>query len=659
MRNIVLIGSIKNNNNKYSILNEFLTEIVNSLTERFDQVFLVNTDFKIINSKIKQMRFDLNPEDFQSFITDNKINFVFTLAGGKSVQSFIYQFFSDFPEERKKIRFVGTSYQSLKILTDRQETEHFLKLNQVNFPSVKLITNKNNNIRDIALTFPTRLRLISPKTRSLGLFYNFESLLEAVQDNLGEDTVLQLEESAHGDKEVEVIGLRDRYQNIRILIHNEKIDPVGVHRDHSLVIYPAVTLLRREIDEMDRIVHRIMKEINTPIIQIRFAISDLGQFRVLSIHSDLTTSELIVTKTFHLNLAKVIVELACGRTILELSRTNPNLLASDLDFFTIVGPYHEVDHSSVKSLTVASRKRANSLVMMMESNLVLGIRNTLIELGGVHQSEIDKYLTQLSDNYLVRQMMNVRIFRLFFILEAIKRDFLLEDIAEITKIDQGFLEILKCVSEVFVNKNQLLENNWQSPNYKDQNIFFPVQAEVSDQCLVRDDQIVIRFDTKKIDHYSNVYRYYLRSIIKLLVQNNKKVLLLNNSFDNFDFKDLSVIQLPMELVDFKADIDELSVISKKSFEFGVISDGSKIVCSQVIELNKNNIVQGVRNIEEFLKQISLKKDQLCMTYSFNLTDDGKVEDLTLDKSLSRAFYFSDPVILKEALSLFVNVKSGL
>ncbi|BDR58602.1 hypothetical protein [Xylocopilactobacillus apicola] len=656
-RNIILIGSLKNNKNHYSILNELMAETVDALTEKFDQVFLLNVDLNVENAKIKHKTFDINQNSFKNFLSDHKINAIFTLTGGKSVQSFIYQFFTDHPVERKTVKFIGTNYRTIKILSNHAETERFLSLNRVKFPSVKLIEQtKEINLTDTPLTFPTRLRLISPKTHSLGLFYNYESLVQGIKDQQDEESVLQLEESALGDKEVEIVALRDKYQNTHILIRNEKIDPVGIHRDHSLVIYPTVTLLAREIDEIDRIVQRIMKELCTPIVQIRFAITTDHQYRVLSIHSDLTTSELIISKIRHLNLARIIVDLACGKTIIEISRNYDNLLVSDLDFFTIVAPYHEIDQSSVKSLTTASHKRANSLIISMESNLILGIRNTLIELGGEYLPDIEAYLTQLSDNHLVRQMMNIRIFRLFFILEAIKRDFLLEDIAEITKIDPGFLQVLKFVAQVYGAKKNLIENNWQKPNYQNSNTLFPVQAEAKEQLTFDHEQIVIRFDTKKVDHYSNVYRYYLREIIKLLEDRQQKIVMLNNSFDNFDYPKLTLIQLPMELLDFPADIDELVVNSANSYEFGVIRCGSKIVCSSLVHFNKNHQVQSLQKVSENLQKLSLKQKTIAATYSFELNENDEPKNLIITPTLSRSFYFSDPKLLKGALSLFVQAK---
>lgn len=654
-KNIVLIGSLKAKNNCYSILNELLLSVVDDLAYRFNQVFLLNIDLDTNDPKVIRFNFDVTQENFYSFLSTQNINNIFTLAGGKAILSFIYQFFSDYPDQRKKVKFIGTNYRTLKILSNHSETQKFLTQNQVKFPSVQIIDQEHEfSLADTPLTFPTRLRLIKPKTHSLGLFYNIESLLEGIKNNLDENSTLQLEESALGDKEIEVIALRDKYQNVQILIHNEKIDPVGIHRDHSLVIYPTVTLLAREIDEIDRIVQRILKELGTPIVQIRFAISKDHQYRVLSIHSDLTTSEIIVSKIQHINLAKIIVELACGKTILELSRQYENLLIGDLDFFTVVAPYHEMANFSIKGLATISKKRANSLIIEMESNLVLGIRNVLLDLSSDHRQIIEENLTTMPDNYLVRQMMNMRIFRLHFIMEAIKRDFSLDDIREITKIDQGFLQILKFVMEV----DKYPENSWQNPSYRNSNVFFPVQSKITKE-LPMDNQVVIRFDTRKIDHFSNVYRSYLRLIIQILQEKNQKIILLNNSFDNFDQKNLTLIQLPFEIIDFPATIDELSASLKNHFELGVVQNGSQIIYSKILQFNKNYQVQKIINSEKFINQINVDSSLIAASYNFSLDDEQKITKLEVTSSLSSAFYFSGQPLLKDAIELFIDAKLNL
>lgn len=653
---IVLIGSLKKNNNYYSIKDELLNGIVKALSQKFNQVYLINLSTTVEKSDtLHQNFFDLDYESFNNYLIKNKIKNVFTLIGGKTVQSFIFQFFNTFSQLKKNIELIGVSYFTLKILSNRSETERFLTNNQVKFPNVKILNpNQKLNIPELDLTFPTRLRLIKPQTRSLGLFSNLENLIQSIKDNLTSNVILQIEESVAGDKEIELIGIRDKYQNVQILIHNEKLDPVGVHRDHSLVVYPTITLLSRELEMIDRIARRIMKELNGPIFQIRFAISQDHQCRVLSIHSDLTTSGVIVAKIKQLDLANILVDLSCGKTILEVSRQYHNLLTGDLDFYTVIGPYHEFANFSVKHLTTFSHKRANSLVIMMENDLPLGIRNTLVELCGNHRQVIDQYLAKLSDNYLVRQMMNIRIFRLIFVIEAIKRDFLLSDIAEITKIDTGILQILKLVTNLLQKPNWLSENNLQQPNYEPSYLFFPVNTNQVHSLNFNKEQILINFDVTKIDPYPAIYHNYLTQIIHLLKENHKQIVLINNSLNCFDFKQLITIQAPLNLSPWKTQINELYNIKSESYEFGTVQNGTQIIYSPLV-INYGNKKQSTGDLSQFIDQIDLQKAP-AVSYTFNLSSEGKVKNLKMSLSLSHAFYFADPTVLQESLKVFVNAK---
>lgn len=655
-KKIILISSLKRNQNYYTIRNELLSGIVQGLSQKFEQVHLVNLPNPYPQiQQVNQVSFEVTPDSFLKYITENQIKAIFTLAGGKLVQSFIFQLFTDFPELQKTVELVGVDYPTLKILSNRAETEQFLLNNRVKFPNVKVLDQHETiDPADWDLTFPTRLRVIKPQTRSLGLFYNLDNLNQAIKEHLTPQTTLQLEESVAGDKEIEVIGIRDKYQNVQLLIHNEKIDPVGVHRDHSLVVYPTVTLLDRELTLLDRIARQIMKELVGPIFQIRFAVGQDQQYRVLSIHSDLTTSDLITAKIKQLNLASIIVDLACGGTILEVSQRHPRLLTGDLDFFTVVGPNHEFANFSVKHLITFSHQRANSLIMMMENDLVMGIRNTLIELCGNHRQEIEQYLTKLSDNYLVRQMMNVRIFRILFIIEAIRRDFLLSDLAEITKIDTGILQILKLVTELIRQPNWQRENSWQQPNYAQVHLFFPVNSKQVQMLNFTPQQVLVSFDVKKIDPYLLIYHEYLNQIIWLLVQNHRKVVLINNSLNFFSSAQVTTVQAPLNLMNFPKQISELFNINHRTYEFGVIQNGEEVVYSPLIQI-QNHESYLVDDWPQEIRQLPLKSAP-AMTYSFNLSPQGEIKDLLVSPSLSRAFYLMDPSSLNHSLTLFVTAK---
>ena len=114
------------------------------------------------------------------------------------------------------------------------------------------------------------------------------------------------------------------------------------------------------------------------------------------------------------------------------------------------------------------------------------------------------------------------------------------------------------------------------------------------------------------------------------------------------------IQAPLNLIPWKAQINELYNIKSESYEFGTVQNGIQIIYSPLV-INHGNMKQLSGNLSQFIDQIDLHKAP-AVSYTFNLSSEGKVKNLKMSLSLSHAFYFADPIVLQESLRVFVNAK---
>jgi carbamoyl-phosphate synthase large subunit len=130
-----------------------------------------------------------------------------------------------------------------------------------------------------------------------------------------------VEESLIGWKEFELEVIRDRADNFIVICSIENIDPMGVHTGDSITVAPAMTLTDREYQRLRDAARAVMHEIGveTGGSNVQFAVNPKdGRVLVIEMNPRVSRSSALASKATGYPIAKIAAKLAVGFTLDEL-----------------------------------------------------------------------------------------------------------------------------------------------------------------------------------------------------------------------------------------------------------------------------------------------------------------------------------------------------
>src|SRR5918999_739231 len=180
-----------------------------------------------------------------------------------------------------------------------------------------------------------------------GIAYNREEFEDIVRRGLSESPTQQVlvERSVIGWKEFELEVMRDRDDNVVIVCSIENLDPMGVHTGDSITVAPAMTLTDREYQEMRDAAVAIIREVGVDAggCNIQFAVNPRdGEMLVIEMNPRVSRSSALASKATGFPIARIGAKLAVGYRLDEIpndiTKTTPASFEPVLDYVVVKAP---------------------------------------------------------------------------------------------------------------------------------------------------------------------------------------------------------------------------------------------------------------------------------------------------------------------------------
>ena len=291
-----------------------------------------------------------------------------------------------------------------------------------------------------------------------GVAHNEEELKKKLKDAFTASPTQEvlIEESVYGWKEFELEVMRDADGNGVIVCGIENFDPMGVHTGDSITVAPIQTLSDKE--------YQIMRDeallcldtigIATGGSNVQFAINPLnGDRRIIEMNPRVSRSSALASKATGFPIAKFDALLALGYSLTELTNditgTTPASFEPVQDYVVVKIPRFDFPKfpstDDVLGTSMQSVGEVMSIASTFTESLTKAIRS--LEIGKTGIRNIDTRFINFDKNQLQEEISIPRPRRIFAIFEAIRRNWPVDDIAELSKIDPWFLrEIEKSFS---------------------------------------------------------------------------------------------------------------------------------------------------------------------------------------------------------------------
>ncbi len=305
-----------------------------------------------------------------------------------------------------------------------------------------------------------------------GIAYDEEQLRDISTNGLRLSPITQvlIEKCISGWKEIEFEVIRDSKGNVITVCSMENFDPVGVHTGDSIVIAPAVTLSDREYQMLRTASLNIISELKVEGgCNCQFALHpESMEYAVIEVNPRVSRSSALASKATGYPIAKVATRIAVGYTLDEIINqvTGKTYACFEpaLDYVVIKFPKWAFDKFVYAKRTLGTQMKATGEVMAIgtsfEQAMMKAVRSTEL---GVDSMNMKKYSDMPKEDLLQLLKSGVEDERSFQVFAALKKGVSIQEIHEITLIDEWFLDKLLNLVEL---ENWLADGELTNEKYQ-------------------------------------------------------------------------------------------------------------------------------------------------------------------------------------------------
>ena len=357
-----------------------------------------------------------------------------------------------------KIELLGTKLSAIDQAEDREQFKELMeKLNEP-VPASGIAYTVDEAVDFATKTgYPVIVRPAFTMGGTGGGIAETEAELRTIAENglsLSPVTQVLIEQSIAGYKEIEFEVMRDAADNAMVVCNMENFDPVGIHTGDSIVYAPVQTLADREVQMLRDASLKIIRALKIEGgCNVQLAL-DPNSFKyyIIEVNPRVSRSSALASKATGYPIAKMAAKIAVGLHLDEIKNPVTGTTYAEfepaLDYVVCKIPRWPFDKFTHADRRLGTQMKATGEVMAIGRNIeeatLKAVRS--LEIGVTHIDE--PALAQVDDDTLSDKMIHAQDDRLFYLAEAIRRGYTIEEIAEITQINVFFLDKLLHIIEL-------------------------------------------------------------------------------------------------------------------------------------------------------------------------------------------------------------------
>ena len=352
------------------------------------------------------------------------------------------------------VRVLGTPVQAIMDTEDR--VLFVERLNEIDVKTIKseaCETIEQARKAAAELGYPVILRAAyALGGLGSGFCDNEEELDKLAEKAFSFSPQVLVEKSLKGWKEIEYEVVRDRYDNCITVCNMENFDPLGIHTGESIVIAPSQTLTNSEYHKLRALAIKIIRHIGiVGECNVQYAFDPKSEdYRVIEVNARLSRSSALASKATGYPLAFVAAKLGMGYGLFELknsvTRTTSAFFEPALDYVVCKIPRWDLSKFRGVDKELGSSMKSVGEVMAIGRNFEEALQKGLRMIGqGMHGFVENKELEIPDIDAALREPTDKRV---FVISKAMHKDYTIDQIHDLTKIDKWFLQKLKHIIDI-------------------------------------------------------------------------------------------------------------------------------------------------------------------------------------------------------------------
>ncbi|PKO84269.1 MAG: carbamoyl phosphate synthase large subunit [Betaproteobacteria bacterium HGW-Betaproteobacteria-11] len=350
--------------------------------------------------------------------------------------------------EKYGVEMIGASREAIDKAEDREKFKQAMtRIGLASAHSGVAHSMEEAQQVQAALGFPTIIRpSFTMGGSGGGIAYNQEEFAEICKRGLEASPTRELliEESLLGWKEFEMEVVRDHQDNCIIVCSIENLDPMGVHTGDSITVAPAQTLTDKEYQIMRDASIAVLREIgvDTGGSNVQFAINPRdGRMIVIEMNPRVSRSSALASKATGFPIAKIAAKLAVGFTLDELQNditggATPASFEPTIDYVVTKIPRFAFEKFPQANNRLTTQMKSVGEVMAIGRTFQESLQKALrgLETGVYGFDEIDADHEEIN-----HELANPGPQRLWYVAQAFREDYALDEVFALTRIDPWFL----------------------------------------------------------------------------------------------------------------------------------------------------------------------------------------------------------------------------
>ncbi|MGZ7048414.1 MAG: carbamoyl-phosphate synthase large subunit [Methanobacterium sp.] len=358
------------------------------------------------------------------------------------------------------VEVIGSSVETIRNVEDRDLFDNFMKELNEPVPKAKAVNSLEDALKAVEkIGYPVIVRpAFTLGGTGGGVAYNEKQLREVVTHGLDMSFIGQvlIDESLMGWKEFEYEVMRDKNDTCIIVCNMENIDPMGIHTGDSIVVAPSQTLSDEENQKLRDASIKIIRALKIQGgCNIQFAVNpETREYKVIEVNPRVSRSSALASKATGYPIAKISAKIAIGMTLDEIqndiTKETPASFEPSIDYVVTKIPRWPFDKFKGINKQIGVQMKSTGEVMAIgrtiEESLHKAIRSLDIKRFGFDDVAYNNEdLEKATDD------------RIFQVYTALKSGMSMDEIIDITKIDQFFLyKIMNVIDfENRLNKDSL------------------------------------------------------------------------------------------------------------------------------------------------------------------------------------------------------------
>ncbi len=443
------------------------TQACKALKEEGYEVVLVNsnpatimTDPEVAHSTYIE---PLTPEILEKVIAKERPQALLPTLGGQTALNLAVALVERGILDKYRVELIGAKYEAIKKAEDRQLFKESMRKIGLGVPESYYVNSMQGAMEAFEkIGLPVVIR---PSFTLGGTGGNIartqEEFKEYIKHGLDLSPVHEvlMERSVIGWKEFELEVMRDLKDNVVIICPIENFDPMGIHTGDSITVAPVQTLTDREYQTMRDAAIKIIREIGveTGGSNIQFAINPkTGEMLAIEMNPRVSRSSALSSKATGFPIAKIAAKLAVGYTLDEIpndiTRYTPASFEPTIDYCVVKIPRFNFEKFPGADQRLTTQMKSVGEVMAIgrtfKEALGKALRSLDLDLPGLVEVAPNLPFAEKIRDHIRDKLQESFWDRIWFIAEAIRYDFTLEEIHQLTHIDPWFLSNVKEVVDM-------------------------------------------------------------------------------------------------------------------------------------------------------------------------------------------------------------------